>query len=129
VFDYNLYNEAGSTFITAADLVAMRINYGTGYDSPANHGLTVSQDVPGELVITGYPSALAASTAQTNGIQFEQGLSTGEPYSAPDVVVTANTTGNTIKGLHVLETGRTLHNTPQPGIPIAPTRQLFPVSG
>lgn len=128
VFDYSLYNEAGSATISAADLAGLRIFSGGSWQSPSALGLTVAQDITGELLISGFASSAAASAAAAAGIHFEQQIA-GEPYSAVDTVATANTTGTSIKGLHYLETGRTLNNAPQPGLPLVPTRELSPVTG
>ncbi len=128
VFDYSLYNEAGSTTIAASDLGSIRVNIGAGWVTLASLSLTAAQDVAGEILISGFSSSGVATTAAANGIHFEQQI-TGEPYSAADTVATANTTGTSIRGLHYLQTGLSVNNTPQPGFPLVPTREFSPVIG
>ena len=128
VFDYSLYNEAGSTIISASDLAAIRVFSGGTWQTLTALGLTAAQDVAGEILISGFASGAAATAAAAAGIHFEQQIA-GESYNAVDTVATANTTGTSIKGLHYLETSRSINNTPQPGFPLIPTRELNPVTG
>lgn len=125
MFDYVLVNEQGSTTIVTADLPELQVSINGGaWQTLAAAGLTLSI-VGGKLRVSGHTNGNARRYRfEDNGV---------EPYSAADTVVTADTTGTSIKALwarHATQARPALGLVTanfMPGIQIVPTPPGQPV--
>lgn len=126
LFAYTLVNEQGSATITAADMPELQVSINLGaWQTLTAAGLTLAY-TGGKLKISGLTGAETSVRLrfEDNGI---------EPYSAQDTVVTANTTGTSIKSVYVRHAtgprpalGSVTPNL-LPGLPIVATRAGIPV--
>lgn len=128
MFSYTLVDEQGSAAIAAIPALRVRIN-GGAWQTLAAAGLTVS-------IVSGKPRIAGFTGSETSvEFHFEQQQGTVEPYSAPDTVASANTTGTSINSIyarHATGPRPALGSvTPNllPGLPIVSTRKSIPVVG
>ncbi len=122
LYSFELVNEAGSTTITAWPGLRVRINGGS-WQTLSAAGLTISQTSSGVLAVDGFN---AGQTTVEFHLEQQQ---PGEPYSAADTVVTADTTGTSISSIYARKIGGPYPAVAgSPGIPIIATTAGSPVT-
>lgn len=113
LFAFTLFNEAGSSTITAFPTLRVSINNGA-FQTLAAAGLTIEQDVAGQLLVSGF-------TGSETSIRFsveDGGDYPGEIFNAV----------NSIDAIYAkITTGAAPQNTTLPGLPLSSTIHATPI--
>ena len=128
LFSFTLVNEQGSGTIAAADMPELQVSINSGaWQTLTAASLTLSYPGSGnDLIVSGL-------TGSETSVRFRFEDGGAEPYSAQDTVVTADTTGTSIKSIYARHaTGPrpdlgTSYANLLPGLPIFSTSNGNPV--